>query len=162
MTSARFSKMCALAVIATGGALAVGLAATLPAELATHFAGSGGVDGRMSRVGFAATMLILCFGLPLALLFGLSALRAPPRPSTPASGQYSVYRAKSASAIDPWAAASFASAFSAFMDFVAWRVWCANRSDPPALSAGGLAPAVVVFVCFIAAWAVAVSARRRP
>lgn len=159
--SDRLPKACAVAVIAIGTALCAVLVATLPREVATHFSGFGAADGRMSRAGFAAGMLALSAGLPLASLFGLLALRSPATPAFPARGGYSAPRVKGAPAVGPWAACAFAAGLSIFMDFVAWSVWEANRAAPPSMPSASLGPGVAVFVAFVAAWAVAVSRRAR-
>jgi len=153
-------RACALAAVALSVALVVALAVTLPVTSATNIAASGSANGGMSRAGFAALMLALCAGLPLALLFGLSELRASPRPSVPARGRYTAPRAKSAPAIGPWSTVACTACVSAFMDFVAWRVWLANQPQPTSLSVPDLVSGAAVFVAFMAAWGVSVAANR--
>jgi uncharacterized membrane protein len=142
-------------------------AGSLPARVASHFAGSGAANGFMSRSGYVVFMLVFSIGLPLGLVVFLCSIfrHASALINVPNRAYWLAPERREATVAFLIAhAAWFGALLVAFACFVDWLVVAANATQPPRLSILALLSGVAVFLACLLVWVAALlfSFRRQP
>ena len=151
---ATVTALASVAAVATYVALS---GRSLPAYVASHFAGDGTVNGYMPRSAYVGFMLVVSISLPLVIF--ASARILPYVPASLLNLPHREYwlaperRAQTYAFLQDHTA-RFATILSIFLGFVHWRVVAANALRPamlePIAFIGGLGLFLVALVVWIA------------
>lgn len=139
----------ALAIFATGQ--------SLPALMASHFAGSGQANGQMPRNAYLGLMIGVATGLPL----GITALQSlvlgsGVRINLPNGAYWLAPQRKAATlAFLRNQSMCFGGMLAAFVCFVHLCVVDAHKVVPPQLSSGMFLPGLAVYMLATVIWAIA-------
>jgi hypothetical protein len=150
--------------VLAAAAVYIGLSAeSLPASVASHFAGSGHADGYMPRDAYVLTMIGVAVGMPLAivLLQALLSRRAGGlKVPHPAHWLAPERRSATLAYIDAQVT-RLAGLVAILVAFIHGLIVEANAMPSPRLDTTLFYPALGVFVVAVVAWAIAFHLRFR-
>ena len=137
---------------------------SLPAYVASHFAGDGTANGYMPRSAYVAFMLIVSISLPLVIF--ASARVLPHVPASLLNLPHREYwlaperRAQTYAFLQDHTA-HFATMLAIFLGFVHWRVVAANARHPAVLEPIVFVGGLLVFLVALVAWIALLAAHFR-